>query len=588
MTTRRDSTLDAERSLLAALLLERAAIERARRSLDASAFSLVAHAKTYGAILALADRGEPVDSVTVANELRQRGELEAVGGPAAISRVLESAGTSANVEAYARIILGAHRDRKAGRLARDIAQRIEAGDSGEEVSTLASKLDRLCSGTADTVRVNLMSGVQPEAVQWLWPGRIPLGMVTVFDGDPGLGKSTVTLDLAARLSRGWAMPDGSTGPEASGVVILSAEDDAARVVRPRLDAAGADVERIATVQLADDEGGTRDLEICRADLAPLERGVREVGALLVVIDPLMAFLPADVNAHRDQDVRRALAALRAFAERTGVAVLVVRHLNKSTGGSPLYRGGGSIGIIGAARAGLLMAVDPDDASGEGRVLAVSKANLALRPTSLKLRLAAERGALAARVRWEGESQHTAGTLLAQPEDPEERSALDEAEARLRELLACGDVGAEEGEREARAAGISERTLRRARHRLGVESHKVGRPGERGQRWVWRLPSKAAEGRQNAADAPDVGRLRPSDDGKPLCEADDAEGGQIPEDDRHRVAAFGGLPGPVARRAGESWEPVLDGASSRAADPVTAATHQNQPEPAPELPFGDAL
>src|SRR5262249_20569182 len=153
------------------------------------------------------------------------------------------------------------------------------------------------------------------------------------------------------------------------------------------------------------------------------------------------------------------------------AVLVIRHLNKREGGNPLYRGGGSIAIIGAARSGLLLAADPDDASGLARVLAVPKSNHALKPPALKLRLVAEPGALAVRVQWEGESNHTPASLLATHEEPGERRALEEAEHFLCELLAAGDVPAEDCERAARSVGISQRTLRRARHRLGVKSRK---------------------------------------------------------------------------------------------------------------------
>src|SRR5262249_26278743 len=132
--------------------------------------------------------------------------------------------------------------------------------------------------------------------------------------------------------------------------------------------------------------------------------VERMRALLVIVDPLTAYLGADVNSHRDQDVRRALFPLAKLAEATGAAVLVVRHLNKSTAANPLYRGGGSIGIIGAARSGLLVARDPDNA--DRRVLASSKCNLAKLPPSLGFALEpAPNGAL--RLGWTGASSHSA-------------------------------------------------------------------------------------------------------------------------------------------------------------------------------------
>lgn len=276
-----------------------------------------------------------------------------------------------------------------------------------------------------------MADVQPEPIRWLWPSWIPLGMLTVFDGDPGLGKSTVTIDLASRLSRGAAMPDGSPGPPTAAAVILSAEDDLARVIRPRLDAANADVARVMTLEI--EEGhDRREPAICPRDLSAVESAVAQTGALLVVVDPLMAYLPADINAHRDQDVRRSLSMLRGLAERTGAAVVVIRHLNKTLGINPIHRGGGSIGIIGAARAGIMVAADPDDPSGKARVLAVTKSNLARCPGSLRFRLVPDPGSAHPSVRWDGDSEHTPATLLAAPADPKQK---DREEARKRESRA---------------------------------------------------------------------------------------------------------------------------------------------------------
>jgi hypothetical protein len=217
-----------------------------------------------------------------------------------------------------------------------------------------------------------LSEIEPERIEWLWPRRIPKGKITVLDGDPDNGKSVLTTDLAARVTAGLDLPDG-TKTEAAGAVIVSAEDGASDTIRPRFDAAGGDPSR--TLLLGNDEPFA-----IPGDIPRLERAVRQVGAALVVIDPIMAFLSGDVNSNRDQDVRRALTPLKRMAERTGAAVVLVRHLNKSQGGNPLYRGGGSIGIIGAARSGMVVGPHPD--SEELRVLAGQKNNLSLPPRSL--------------------------------------------------------------------------------------------------------------------------------------------------------------------------------------------------------------
>lgn len=329
----------------------------------------------------------------------------------------------------------------------------------------------------------LLSEVKAEPVEWFWRGRIPKGKLTLFDGNPGEGKSAVCTDLAARKSVGRQWPDGAPC-EAGGVVICSAEDGLSDTIRPRVDAAGGDPDRVLSLVTVPDGDGERLLSIPQ-DLDVIRRGIERVGAELVIVDPLMAFLSGDVNSHRDQDVRRALAPLAKLAEETGAAVLVIRHLNKTSGGNPLYRGGGSIGIIGAARSALLVARHPDDE--RRRVLAPLKSNLAEPAPSLAFILTeAANGAV--RVEWKGETALSAAALLADPVDDEERDALTEAQAFLGEVLAGGPVPAKEVQEEAQAAGIAKRTLDRARKALGVESIRKGEVGKRGGgTWLWSLP-----------------------------------------------------------------------------------------------------
>lgn len=331
----------------------------------------------------------------------------------------------------------------------------------------------------------LLSTVEAERVSWLWPGRIPLGKLSLIDGDPGTGKSGLTGDLAARVSSGLPLPDGHS-LEAGGVVLLSAEDGLADTIRPRLDAAGADTSKVlALATTQDSEGHERMLSIPE-DLSLIERGIWRVGATLVVVDPLMAFLSGEANAHKDADVRRALAPLAAMADRTGAAVVVVRHLNKATGGNALYRGGGSIGIIGAARSALLVAKDPEDEN--RRVLAPMKSNLAQPAPSLAFTLEeADNGAV--RVAWQGGTDLDATKLLATSAAKEEGDAFSEATEFLREILRDGPVLSQQVWDEARDLNISEPTLKRAKKSLGVEAVRENEAGEgRGAgRWMWEIP-----------------------------------------------------------------------------------------------------
>ena len=197
--------------------------------------------------------------------------------------------------------------------------------SGKTEFYKAPKTVKLADGTERKVEElqpeeigKFLSGIEPEEVSWLWPSWLALGKLALVDGDPGLGKSAMTLDLAARVSAGKAFPDGAEC-EPAGVVLLSAEDGLADTIRPRLDAAGADTSRILALATVPDENGHDRLLSIPEDLPLIEKGIRRVGARLVVVDPLMAFLSGDTNSHRDQDVRRALAPLAGLAERTGAA-----------------------------------------------------------------------------------------------------------------------------------------------------------------------------------------------------------------------------------------------------------------------------
>lgn len=328
----------------------------------------------------------------------------------------------------------------------------------------------------------LLNSVIPEPVNWLWQGRIPLGKLTLIDGDPGLGKSTVTLDIAARVSRGASMPDGSPGVS-GGAVLLTLEDGLADTIVPRLRAAGADLTRIAALQAVHDEDGLSRFPTV-SDIEAIERACAKVQAKIVIVDPIMAHLDGKVNSWRDQDVRGALTPLCKLVDKIGVAVILVRHLSKAIGTQAIYRGGGSIGIIGAARCAYLVAKDP--ANENKRVFACIKNNLAPTPVSIAFALEGVDGV--SKIAWGAASDYGADALLAYPSSPEERSAIDEAKEFLTVLLSHSPIESKIVLREARAAGITDVTLRRAKKALSISVDKQGFQGV----WTWALPVKDAQ------------------------------------------------------------------------------------------------
>jgi KaiC/GvpD/RAD55 family RecA-like ATPase len=338
----------------------------------------------------------------------------------------------------------------------------------------------------DGIEAIAASSVRPVAVEWLWPQRIPLGTLTLLVGDPGLGKSLLTCQLAAQLS------SGQLGREAV-TLLVTAEDSLAVTVVPRLQAAGAQLERVKVVSVRR-EGFEEGVSL-PDQVRELARLVETERARLVVVDPLMAHLRSEVNSWQDQSIRRALAPLHRLADEAGCAVLVVAHLNKGQDTDPLRRIGGSMGIPGAARSALLLARDPDDPEGEQgrrRVLAQVKNNLAAPAPSLLFQIeetlisSGEESVPAAVLRLLGESPHGGFDLLGAR--VETRSALEEAAEFLRLTLADGARPAAEVSEAALQARIAPRTLKRAKERLGVESTKP----DYSAGWVWALPPEEAE------------------------------------------------------------------------------------------------
>ncbi len=364
-----------------------------------------------------------------------------------------------------------------------------------------------------------LADVKPQRVHWLWPGRIAIGKVTLLAGDPGLGKSVVTLDMAARVTAGVPWPDDPNGMNPPGsVVLLSAEDDVADTIRPRLDAAGADCGRVVAFQAVKDT----DPESDRSWLRPFRLGgdLSVLGEVLdtldsprlVVVDPVTAFL-GGVDSHKNAELRGLLAPLADLAATHRVAVVAVTHLNKNAQAAAMYRAMGSLAFVAAARAVWAIVKDKDD--GARRLMLCLKSNLARDMLGLAFRIGEQHVANVGdvpKIEWEPEPVEIEidAALAPDQEGAEERSALAEAGDWLADVLADDSVEAKEIRRRAGADGIAARTLSRAKHNLGVVAERSG--FGRGGRWVWRLPdhrlpSEPIEGQpQSVATYDDVGLL----------------------------------------------------------------------------------
>jgi putative DNA primase/helicase len=326
-----------------------------------------------------------------------------------------------------------------------------------------------------------LSDVTPRPVEWLWHGRIALGKITLIVGDPGLGKSFLTCDLAARVSTGTAWPDDICRDQRpADVILLNAEDGLDDTVRPRLDAAGADVSRIVAIEgvsMLDPKTQKQRVHLFNLarDLPRLRTALKHnPQTKLVIVDPVSAFL-GQTDSHSNAEVRGLLAPLAELAAKHRVAMVLISHLNKGGGPKSVYRVNGSLAFPAAARAAWLVAKDQLDA--DRRLFLPIKNNLAR-----------DNGGLAYRIDDSGKIVWDAAAVTIRADDVlaagEKPSKCDTAEDWLAEYLRDGPKPVKEIDAEAEAAGINNRTLRRAREGLGIRPRKAGF----GLGWCWALPN----------------------------------------------------------------------------------------------------
>lgn len=331
-------------------------------------------------------------------------------------------------------------------------------------------------GTNIEAKMTCLATVDPQDVDWLWHGRVPLGMLTIFAGDPKLGKSFATLALAANVSRGVPMPgDPAPPPGPADVVLMSAEDDLSRTIVPRLISAGADLSRVHAIESIYLQDGNEAIPDLSQDLDKIERAVASLpGCRLIVIDPITAYL-GGTDDHRNAELRGVLSPLKQFAEDRNIAIVLVTHLNKSSGANGKHRVSGSIAYVGACRANLLFARDPDDPTGRRVFVCDNGGNLAEPPPTLAYSI--QNLGDGPIVAWEADPVPIlADDVLAAAANPRAASATedaDECDEWLRGTLAGGPVLAKTIGDWGRAAGFSLAKLNRAKTRIKAASNRTG-------------------------------------------------------------------------------------------------------------------
>ncbi len=355
--------------------------------------------------------------------------------------------------------------------------------------------ERRAAGSLTTRR---LSDIEAKPVSWLWPGRMARGKTTIIAGNPGLGKSQITASIAAIVTSGGCWPVDRNQCEVGNVLILTAEDDAADTLRPRLEAAGADLTCVHIIDgvvrgytgEGDRKNRTFSLE---DDLDALEAKLKELGNVsLLVIDPISAYL-GGADSHKNAEVRALLMSLSELAVRNNVAILGVSHLSKGAGASALMRVSGSLAFVAAARAAYLVTEDPQDKT--RRLFLPMKNNIGRDSAGLGFRIrgttiASTAGPLeTSSVLWDAEPVLMSADEAMQGQGKSGSvSALDIAQEWLRETLSDGPLAVAEVNRLAKVAGVAGKTLQRASDGLNVQKEKLKTMNGG---WRWSLPSKVA-------------------------------------------------------------------------------------------------
>ena len=343
-----------------------------------------------------------------------------------------------------------------------------------------------------------ISEIPAKPIKWLWPGKFAKGKISIIAGNPGVGKSQVCASMASIVSNGGQWPVDRSATECGSVIILSAEDDVEDTIRPRLEAAGADIDKIYILQAIryETESGTeesRGFNLLK-DAYRLGDLMMKIGDVaLVIIDPITAYMGA-VDSHRNAEVRSMLAPLQVIAAASNAAIIAVSHLTKAQGVEALQRIQGSIAFSAAARA--VWGVVKDKDNPHRRLFLQLKNNLSTDDTGLAYALesfvleGSEPPIGTSHVVWEDAkitmSADEAFSSIAK--DFTEHSEIEDAKDFLRSLLVSGPMKALDIERDAKGAGHSWSTVRRAQRDMKIESYKDNFKGP----WFWRLPGLGYE------------------------------------------------------------------------------------------------
>jgi len=471
-------SLEAEQATLGAILLThpddqpRVIGAMTRAGLQPKHFYRQDHQEIFTVILELHRAGKAADFVLCRDALVERGRLDSIGGADYIARLGESTPSAVNAEYYAQQVL-ADAGRREAMQAAMTAYRMAKDPSAsldECIATLQKAQDRLCDGNGfHKPKVISYSEINEQILEWLWPDRLPMGMLNMLAGDGALGKSWASLDLAARVTTGRDWPDGrpsTIGP--SSVLLFSSEDSREKTIKKRFGLQQGDPDRLKTLEHDDFSLNCPH---------KLQAAVEDIGdCRLVIVDALQDYIPGSYNSCNAVESRELLKPVRVLAEQYDFAVLFLHHNRKDTSGKSAHRVADSQAWVNAMRS--VWGVYKDEAGGKdtGRRLVLPiKCNLAPQQSGLAYKFV--EGAVA----WCDDEVTVTADQVCQGRPSPKRN---EAKSFLINALAEGPVWAATLFSDAEQAGLTRNTVRRAMAHLGCVKAKSAFRGH----WAWRLPT----------------------------------------------------------------------------------------------------
>jgi len=463
-------SLEAEMGALGSMMLDDIVRAEILENITAIDFYTPAHCIIFSAIAKLHNDGKPVDFVLVRDELKKRGKIDEVGGVVYLVQLGESTPSAANGVYYARI-LKEKTAKRATITEIDVLSRAAWSNEpldGQLPRTIEALSDILDNQSTEPTTI-CAANVKIEPVQWLWQDRYAIGKVNLLAGDPGVGKSYLSLAIAAHVSVGRNWPTGEY-VMAADVMILSLEDTIEDTIVPRLMAQKADLDRIHLIQsevIYKKKGRPFNLV---GDHLTLRRELAKFPETrLLIVDTIGAAMGHGEN-NKYTDVQQVMAPLKALAHEFNVCVIAITHMNKGSGTNAAYRVHGSVANVAAPRAVWLVLKDPNDPTGERRLMMLEKTNLAPdKNIGQAFRIGAN-GVV------EMESEPVSGTaseILVQTADLQKPGIRSDEIAFLREELKGGQLLQSEVKKLAEEAGLEWWKVQKAMGPAGVESNQDG-------------------------------------------------------------------------------------------------------------------